>query len=188
MSEIKKPHKVLAVDLDATLADVQTVFMKLAKERFGVVAAYEDITHWDFWFQRIPKDEAWRIFRDIWVLHHDEVQATEDNIGSRLYQALGRGYEIAIITSTQKECLPFAIRWLDKHGIPYKSITGLYNAQSKYDYPWNAIIDDNPKIAKDACRFPERQVFLRDQPWNREVASWCVKRVRTFDEMVQELE
>lgn len=181
--------RILAVDLDATLADVQTVYLKLAKERFGIDFNYDDVDNWNFWFDRIPHDQAWKIFRDIWVDHSQEVEPTEDNLSSKLFQALGMGYEISIITSTQKECLPNAIRWLDRNNIPYKSITGLYNGQNKFEYPFNAIIDDNPSIAKKACTYPERQVFLRDQPWNRNgVDDRCIKRVFTFDQMLQELE
>ena len=179
--------RILAVDLDATLADVQQVYIRLAKERFNLDVKYDDIDNWDFWFQRIPKDDAWKIFEDIWVENSEEVRPTEDNLSSELYKVIGKGYEISIITSTQKACLPNAIHWLAAYGIPYKSITGLYNGQNKFDYPFSAIIDDNPGIAKKACLYPERQIFLKDQPWNRDVEEKCLKRVSTFGEMLQDL-
>lgn len=179
--------KILAVDIDATMADIQSVFIKLAKERHGVDVKYEDINGWNFWMEKVGTPQTWQIFKDIWVDHWEEVQPTEPDVQDSLYKALGMGYEITVVTGTQKECIPFVSKWLDRQKVPYKSLVGLFSGQSKYDFPWTVLIDDNPNLLKDIDKHRDRKLFLYDQPWNRGVHSSLVTRVKTFDEMLQEL-
>ena len=184
-------EKILAVDLDAVLADVQTVYVDIVRKEHGHDVSYEDIDNWDFWFNLLGPKVAWEIFKRIWVERANDVNLFDPNAPNALYKAIGMGYQVSIITATQKECIPNVSKWLDAHKVPYKSIIGLFNGQSKYDYPWDAIIDDSPKFAEMAKTHNNGKpikIFLLSQPWNRSVKNQIPIRVENFDQMLQELE
>jgi 5'(3')-deoxyribonucleotidase len=176
-------QKILGVDLDSTLADIMPVFCLVVREQFGKSIHPSQIDNWDFWDPVIGPDAKWHIFREVWRRWR-EVQPTEPDLSSKLVKAIGMGYEISIITSTQKENLPFVHRWLELHKIPYKSIVALFNGQSKTDYPWHALVDDNPSLAKKPLP-ADRKVFMYEQPWNKSVQ--FPLKVKTFDEVLQDL-
>lgn len=178
---------IIALDLDSTLAEIMPIYCKIVKEQFGFSFTKEQIDRWSFWEDHIGLDNMWRIFREVWVRWY-EIEPEDPNEGEVLYQAIDRGYEISIITATQKENLHYVYQWLEEWDIPYHSLIALFNGQSKFWYPFDAIIDDNPAMAEEARYYPDRKVFLYDQPWNRSAPETYVKRVISFSQMVRHLQ
>lgn len=180
-------NKILAVDLDSTLADIMPIFCKLADHYYGVERQPSEVDNWNYWIPIIGEPAMWQIFRDIWVYHWESIQLCDPRAPVSLVKALGMGYQISIITSMQRDNIPHAVDWLNKYRIPYGSIIALHKFQNKADYPWTAIIDDNPRMATNYIG--PRKIFLYDQPWNRAVETTRanVYRVHTFDQAIQEL-
>jgi 5'(3')-deoxyribonucleotidase len=181
-------QKILAVDLYSTLADVNTIMCELVKRDFGHNVKIEDITDWNYIPRLVGDDQCWAYFREIWTDHVDKILPVDPNCINALYQALGQGYSIRIITSTQRECLPNIVKWLDDWKVPYDALIAIKSGPgSKWQFEFNAIIDDAPSLAKDALKYPDRKCFLIDSPWNRDINEGVI-RVKSFAEMIQELE
>lgn len=192
-------QKILAVDLYSTLADVNSIMCELVFRDFGKKVTVDDITDWNTIPRLVGDDQTWKYFREIWVQHVDRILPVDPNCINALYQAIGKGYAVRVITSTQRECLPNIVKWLDLWKVPYDALIVIKSGPgTKFQFEFDAIIDDAPMLAKEAPNYPERKVFLIDSPWNRDVITAPpivtpdmivpnIVRVSSFAEMVQEL-
>jgi len=177
--------KILAVDLDNTLAHSNAVTLDIVNERLGTNYTLEDITHYDKFKEWLGEAEMWTTFREAWVNRWDRIEPVDLRMVPALVQALGMGYEISIITNAQRDNITNATKWLARYGVPYGSIIALHRGQSKFNYPWHVLIDDNPGLEAEAKLYPERRVYIMDHPWNKSVKT--LPKVCTFDQLVQEL-
>jgi hypothetical protein len=94
-----------------------------------------------------------------------------------------RRYRIIIVTARRPYSRPQTHRWLEGHGLPFDA---LYHTEEKTDIPESitAAIDDHPHHIQ-AYRALGRQVFVMDQPWNREIPHADVIRVTGWDALLQ---
>lgn len=94
-----------------------------------------------------------------------------------------RRYRIIIVTARRPYSRPQTLRWLEGHGLPFDA---LYHTEEKADIPESitAAIDDHPHHIQ-AYRALGRQVFVMDQPWNREIPHADVIRVTGWDALLQ---
>lgn len=176
---------ILAVDLDNTLAYSNAATLKIANKILGTNYTIDQITHYDKFKEWLGEARMWNTFREAWVNNWEEIEPVDPRMVSSLVQALGMGYEISIITNAQRDNISNAIKWLDRHGVPYGSIIALHRGQSKFNYPWQILIDDNPGLEAEAKLYPDRRVYIIDHPWNRHVKD--LPRVYSFDQLIQEL-
>jgi uncharacterized HAD superfamily protein len=94
-----------------------------------------------------------------------------------------RRYRIIIVTARRPHSRPQTIQWLVSHGIPFDA---LYHTEEKTEIPETitAAIDDHPYHIQ-GYRALGRQVFVMDQPWNREIEHSDVIRVKGWDSLLQ---
>jgi uncharacterized HAD superfamily protein len=98
-------------------------------------------------------------------------------------ELLSRQYRIVLITARRPDSRPQTLAWLARHGLPFDA---LYHAEDKTGIPesLSAAIDDHPAHIRGYCEMGI-QVFLMDQPWNRDVQDPQVTRVSGWDALLQ---
>lgn len=94
-----------------------------------------------------------------------------------------RRYRIIIVTARRPHSRPQTLQWLVSHGIPFDA---LYHTEEKTEIPESitAAIDDHPYHIQ-GYRALGMQVFVMDQPWNREIEHSDVIRVKGWDSLLQ---
>lgn len=94
-----------------------------------------------------------------------------------------RRYRIIIVTARRPHSRPQTLQWLVNHGIPFDA---LYHTEEKTEIPEtiSAAIDDHPYHIQ-GYRAVGMQVFVMDQPWNREIGHSDVIRVNGWDALLQ---
>jgi 5'(3')-deoxyribonucleotidase len=94
-----------------------------------------------------------------------------------------RRYRIIIVTARRPHSRPQTLQWLVSHGIPFDA---LYHTEEKNEIPESvtAAIDDHPHHIQ-GYRALGMQVFVMDQPWNRELEHADVIRVTGWDALLQ---
>ena len=92
-------------------------------------------------------------------------------------------YRIVIVTARRPHSRPQTLQWLVSHGIPFDA---LYHTEEKTEIPesMTAAIDDHPHHIQ-GYRALGMQVFVMDQPWNREIEHADVIRVKGWDALLQ---
>lgn len=181
-----------AVDLDGTLADTVSATLEIYNERYGTHYAKADVNRWTLWnvfpeLQHLPeakrRDIILRIMDQAWI---EGRVRPEPGAAEFMIELMQREPEVDILTGrgsgTSDEVL---MNWLAHHDIPYRNLVRARGGgKTKVFFGYDVYTDDDPTLAADiADRWPNKRVYLVDQPWNRSVPnSPRVTRVHDLQE------
>ena len=176
--------RLVAVDIDGTLADVMPMWVKVYNEEYNRNLDYRSVNKWAFWGDLgISTSEFFRIFSKAWSRWED-IRPMEDNIAQTM-NTLSQLCTLDIVTGRTRDTLGYVKNWLKKHQIPYNRFIAVSVWARKIRLPYEFYIDDSPDLARLAA--PNRKIVLvYNQPWNMHIKEgpW-VKRINNLSEAVE---
>lgn len=160
----------IGIDVDGVLADIHAATLPLVKKYTGTHIEKPDISHWYYVSEEagIPNWTFIRIMAEAWQ-DFKNVPLEETGISDSLSQLMRRGHHVTIVTQRTRETFANVCLWLDMHRIPYDDLVFSSGTLDKLTFPIDVLVDDSPRIMHTARHSPEKKLFLRDQPWNRDV-------------------
>ena len=170
----------IAVDLDGCVWDIMGIFVEIYNKEFNDDVKYEDIDDWYFFSQ-----ERFDIVYPL-TLPRIMDYPVLDNYVDVYIHGLNMNHDVSILTAELNtiEVLKEKLDSIHIHeGTHYnKLITIDPKKTKKLEYEFDIYIDDNPNMAKDMHKFPERYLLLYDQPWNQDFEDEKTENVwRVYD-------
>lgn len=176
-------RKSIALDLDGVVWNLHQLLLKFYNEQYKTNYTYEDITKWDFF----PTDRFYKIYNKLYnymVLF----QKIDPNL-KKYMQLLYKFFNITILTQGNYTIELIADKletWGIRMGECYDSILIIDVEESKVDYSFDYFIDDNPNLVEEIMKYPDKELLLFDQPWNKKTFpqfnSWRVKSWKEIKE------
>jgi hypothetical protein len=160
---------IVGIDVDSTLANLTDPLSQLIHEERGIMVPRYAVDKWDYYVEILGSavtmlemmDRAW----------NDGMVVPEE---SRLSQTLRLlkipKFHKMVITSRTPRSHAAVVQWLQDNGLDYNSTVLVDRSLSKFDFPLDILIDDQPACAEEVARYPSKFLYLRDQPWNQDVA------------------
>ena len=156
---------------------------EIYNKSFNTNYTKDDVKKWEFFKDwEISEESMYEIFYKVYessmLLH-----LIDDNAPQNLKQ-LNEKYHADLVTARNikfERNLLERLNSLDiRQGTHYKAL--VHVDEKSYDLKlqlsYDILIDDNPNLAKVINKYPNKKLFLYDQPWNRHVKeNDCVKRV-----------
>ena len=187
-------------DLDEVVCDLTDSLCNLMREAHDVDHTIEVFEGYNFYQNDYCGDDGVNeeiadmlvhAVRDLGILSNCKVDERFARLVSFLY---AYGYEIHFITARQPEAEEVTRDWLDRHNIPYTSLTIIGYGNNKgpkikalgLDY----FIDDFTENIEAAIKYDENlkgRTFLVDKPWNRDYINSDVIRVKTEHDVIKAL-
>ena len=157
----------IGIDLDGVLADLISAALNYSELK-GYTK--EDVTEWDF-FQKheYTKRQQRYLFCDTWANWRDMGLRVEYKFAAKLLKKLKKKYRVSIITHRDNNTHVYVTQWLYWYDIEYHDLLFVGDGLSKFEFPINCLIDDSPKAIEEAKRFPNKQLYLVNQPWNKNI-------------------
>ena len=172
----------IALDVDGVLADIIHLWIENHNKQYNKSINKEDINQWDFWRKiGLDKYEFYRQLSNSWERWKD-VPTTENDIASAVdrLHSLGR---VDIVTARDKESTNYVINWLEHNGIKFNEYVSVFDGRDKAKLDYDVFIDDSPhNVERMASK--GSNVLLYDQPWNREVNSRKIIRIKKLIESI----
>ena len=175
----------LGIDVDGVVGDLAVAMSIMMEEETGTPIPKEEVTRWDYYIKVLGSatkmlglmDEAWR--RGI-------IPLEEDNIPATMTRLMDAGHTVSIITARTYESHPWVVEWLHKFKIPYHNLIFTHFNTHKLDFPIHTLVDDNPKLVKEALNWPHKVLILRRQPWNEDIVELPdnVIAIHALDEVI----
>lgn len=175
-------QRCFAIDIDNVLGQAEFEVQRLFQELTGKpwpVGLYGSAGGLDT--SPVARDLVEKIFSRF---HEESIPRLPLFPGAKQAMAiLHRRYRLIIVTARRPHSRPQTLQWLTKHGLPFDA---LYHTEEKTKIPEviTAAIDDHPHHI-EGYRALCRQVFVMDQPWNRQMESTEVIRVKGWDALLQ---
>jgi uncharacterized HAD superfamily protein len=171
----------IAVDVDGVLADLAGMFLKIHREDTGIELGREFIDEWEFWHKlSMTRQQFLRMLVRVWS-RWEEIGLLEEDAAEDVEQLATLG-SVDILTQRPAETVENVKRWLNHHGIKYRSFTWVPLKSSKTLFTYDAYIDDSPRLAEQLVG-KGRLLLLYDQPWNRKTPKAAnIVRVASLDE------
>jgi 5'(3')-deoxyribonucleotidase len=165
MKATSKP--TLAVDFDSVLANTTEVAFNLL-EGCDHNYSLDDVESWTWGFDEFGQKAYLNALWHAWTIRPLEVPAMEDHIAQKM-AALHRDYEVHIVTAHPegRGIEDGKLEWLDEHSIGFEEFHVVPNEVTKADYGYDAYVDDKPALPANAHDY--QTVYVRDQPWNRDI-------------------
>ena len=157
----------VALDHDSTLAATwETAFNLLCGDDHGYT--YDDLASWDWGLDHFGESNALHALWHAWTIRPLSVPLMDETVvetAQRLYDE----HEVHVVTAQPPDDAVAGgkRRWLDHHGIPYDAFDTVPTGQTKAELDYDVFIDDKPTLPSKTDR--TQAVFLRDQPYNRNV-------------------
>ncbi|MCC2631158.1 MAG: hypothetical protein K0S38_967 [Candidatus Paceibacter sp.] len=176
-SNMAQSKKILALDIDDTLADTTRYFAHRLNERFGnpeglapdeIFKKYKIIPDVPYW--QTAEILAWREEQSFSNEAQEAVPPTEGAIVAA--KKLNEHFEILYISSRPKAVEKGTCRWLEKHGFPAGELILRTTYDDKNGNAWKAaiieqkwpfcigIVEDNPEIIGYFSRLYKGTVYL----------------------------
>lgn len=153
--------KKIALDVEGTLADVHTPFIKKYNGKYGTNYTIEDIKNYDLSGVEPSLEEFLEETTLQWKEDWRNIPPTERNLSGKIWELWNLdGVSIDIVTS-RKECEEEMEKWLHTEEIPYSDF--LVESE-KYKLGYDFYIDDNPGLAGKVGG-----LILYHRPWNEDV-------------------
>jgi len=155
----------ISVDLDGVVWDIMRVFVDIYNSLYLEEVKYEDIDDWYYFPQ-----ERFEIVYPLTLPRIMEYPALDKFIYVYLL-ALNKEHDVSILTAELNPIgtLEEKLRSLAIFkGTQYKELIKIDPKDSKLDYEFDVYIDDKPGLARKMHKFPDRYLFLYDQPWNQD--------------------
>lgn len=111
------------------------------------------------------------LFRFAWENWYDFIEPTERHIHVPIEDLRAAGHTIHIITNRDITNHSHVVEFLADTHVPYDmfSINGRVPHISKLSFPIDVLIDDHPKMGREAENAPGQHVLLYDRIWNRTI-------------------
>lgn len=168
---------VVGFDVDSTLANLTEAMTRIIEQEYNIHIPTSAVTKWNFYVDVLGSarvmlevmDQAWNTL----VIKPQEPMLAEtfDKLSRRWYHRM-------VISSRTYPSHPAVVRWLQDQNIRYDTVTLLGQGLDKFDYPINMLIDDRPKCVEDVTRYPDKFLYLLDQPWNQDVGELPINAER----------
>lgn len=160
----------LCLDLDSTLAATSATALDLINGPDHDYT-YDDIETWTWGMDEFGKYRYLSAMWHAWTIRPLDVPQMEPDVADAVRRLADR-YEVHVVTAHpdhpgiddgKKE-------WLDHHDIPHDEYRSVDPKTSKAALDYDAYIDDKPALAGEiADQNPDATVYVRDQPYNRDV-------------------
>lgn len=171
-----------AVDIDNVLAvaeeEVQRIFHEITGESWPE-EMYASAGGLDG--SKVDRELIEQIFE---YFHVQSIPSLPVVPGARAaLEILQQQFRIVIITARRPSARPQTLEWLRTHGLPFDE---LHLSGDKTDVAEGLMfaVDDHPEHVEDYIG-QGIQAFLMDQPWNRFYSAPGVKRVATWEQLLQ---
>jgi 5'(3')-deoxyribonucleotidase len=178
----------IGVDLDSVLADLTLAMVYVWNSEHP--SQRIENKDWDCWHMEtklgISRSEFYRILTRAWS-NWGHMPLMEPDVAASM-KRLRRLGPVSIVSNRSGNTHHYVAQWLVSNGIPYDALVlDGSSPASKWDYPIDVLVDDNPKHALD---IPAGKVlYLRSHPWNQEVPPHHrIVRVATLAEAVTRLQ
>lgn len=161
-------HMDIGIDLDSVLSDVWSGTLPLINRDFGTSFQKYDLVTWMYVPENSKCGEWDFLERMEWAYRDGLIPPEEPLIAETVQSLRDAHHSVTIITRRTLGSHPDAARWVHEHEIPYDALV-FTGRESKLTYPINILVDDHPGIIDHALRYPTKKIYLRDQPWNRDL-------------------
>lgn len=159
----------IALDHDSTIAATGLIaFDLIGSDAEG--CTYEDVETWEWGLETFGTARYLSAMWHAWTLRPLEVPLMDETVvetANKLYE----NHEVHIVTAhpDQMGVEDGKKEWLDYHGIQYDEFHVVPTDETKAALDYDVYIDDKPYLPEKANRAdPSKQVFVRDQRYNRD--------------------
>ena len=177
---------VVGIDVDGVLADLAEALIPLLQRDYGVDVPKEQVVRWDYYETVTGSVGAMlRLMDEAWI--NGPMPLEEPNLALSLSRLKAPTFHRLILSARTRASHPAVIQWLHEQRIPYDSLTLLGPGQAKLAYPVDILIDDRGSFVEGVQQYPHKFLFLRDQPWNRNISADLprnVQRVASLEDAV----
>ena len=160
----------IGIDVDGVLADQVRAVLALMNALYPDTRhVYNDVTHWGGLQELygISETTLLRHMETVWAQHAVGWLIDPHELQGLIRRLHTRGHTVHIISKRTPKSWPYVMGWLCAVPLGVDSIS-LLSTGSKYDFPVDIMLDDNPKLAAEAV-LHNKHLFLVDQPWNQEI-------------------
>ena len=168
----------IGIDVDGVLADQERALLVLLNEIHKQHYTYEDIDDWGAVERlfKISKGDMLRNMEQVWACGEVGRLIDLKELASLIMKHHILGNTVYIVSKRTPRSWPYVIRWLDVEHTKVDGVVFLAGDDSKFDYPIDLMIDDNPKLAVEAATYG-KELMLVDQPWNQVInnSEWVTR-------------
>ncbi len=185
----------IGIDIDGVMAHLIAGIAPFVQAEYGITVANEDCVKWNYIADRLGGVGAMlRVMDEAWA--EGDIPMMEEGLPGTLKRLSHKKFHKTIISARTYPSHPHVVYWLQDHGLEYDSLVfiGLSNNPlSKFDYPIDVLIDDRPSMVEEARGYPQKFLYLYDQPWNQDavIDPVCnpnnVQRVSSLSEAVDRI-
>ena len=179
----------IAVDIDGVILDLVIKVCEIFNGLYNASYTRNDVKRWEFYKDwNIPEETVYEIFERAY--EESMTIPLIDNQIPLILQEINTAYHVDLLTARTKSFETQLLRRLNslhiKPGSHYENLNYVdpkpYDLKLYLDY--DIFIDDNPNFVKSIKKFPDKIVYLYDQPWNEDIKENSnVKRVYTWKQI-----
>ncbi len=183
----------LALDLDGTMADLQSVILPEVAAETGIIVTADMIPDWSALGRYTGKPSGWR-YEQAWDRYRERVESIQpyERGLDRITERLGAVAEVDVVTAHEESSREPISKWLRLQGVKYGELVIVPLRSHKEELCEHRIfVDDSENLARRIAGEQERHLecFLYDQPYNRGIGDGNgVARVRSLLEVAEILE
>lgn len=162
----------IGIDIDGTVYPWTTAAHELVMEKFEIEETGEH-DHWDHLARLLTVEQhAWLFSYEAAPFIYGRMDLIYPNAQS-VVNELCADHDVHFVTHRSPEKTgAITAEWLARNFVGYKGVHVLDNSVKKYEVlGWDIFIDDKPEIAEEFLTDTMVEVFMPDQPWNREYSN-----------------
>jgi 5'(3')-deoxyribonucleotidase len=160
----QEARKVIALDVDGTIADLATQIIKIVKDRYNVELTVDQLTkyHVEELVPSMTRAEFVGILKEIWD-NYKEIGLVDKQI-PRILEDVHKDYEIHVVTAAVGT--DDQIRdWLRINNITYDKFVHVAHQADKQKEGADIYVDDYFEVAKQVAVL-DKNVIIIKQPWS----------------------
>lgn len=164
----------IAVDIDGVILELAVKACEIFNKLYNTNYTKNEVKRWEFFRDwNVSEKEIYEIFERSYE-ESMTIPLIDNHISDILFRMNAR-YHVDLLTArtrTYETQLINRLKSLEiKKGSHYRELNYVdakpYDIKLYLDY--DIFIDDNPNFVKSIENFPEKKVFLYDQPWNKTI-------------------
>lgn len=155
----------IALDVESTLADVQSAFREEYEKRHGVEAEISET--WGFDNVDYSKSEFFKITQSLWKNNYLSILPTEDELRTTTRELRDIAGQVDLVTGRQGADQNMKA-WAEFVGVVYENFYSVPTQKGKSSLGYDVLIDDSPRHI-DAIN-DDQYLFLYNQPYNQDEA------------------
>ena len=161
----------IAVDIDGVILDLVVKVCEIFNRDHKTNYTRDDVKRWEFFRDwDIREEEIYEIFEKAYE-ETMTIPLVDNNI-PEILQKLNIKYQVDLLTARTNIFEAQLVSRLNSlkinKGSHYRNLN--YTDPKPYDLKlyldYDIFIDDNPNFVKSIKKFPEKKVYLYNQPWN----------------------